>query len=240
MKNKFLISIFSLLLFYGLSFSQTEIPIIKQRVTDMAGFLSSSEVQALEKMLKDYEDTTSTQIVIITLAALDGYEIEEFAAETIKQNGIGQKNKNNGLLILAIKDSRKVRIEVGYGLEPVVTDAVSGQIVRNDIAPNFKKSLYYQGFSMAIVDLQKAIGGEFILEKKDKSVGNNIPSFIWVIVFVILAIISGLNRKRRVGGWTYFGGGLSTGGSRSSGSSGFGGFSGGGGMSGGGGASGSW
>lgn len=249
-----IIVFFVIILFFVSVFSNTEIPKIKQRVTDLAGLLNAEEIGTLERMLKTYEDTTSNQIVILTLSDLEGYELNEFAAEVIKQNGIGQKDKNNGLLILVIKNSRQVRIEVGYGLEPFVTDLVSGQIIRNDIIPNFKKGNYFDGLAEAIKDIQKAIGGEFVVEDGNKK--SELSDFIELIIFFIVIIFIIFMRMKSAAGYVLGSGGLgsrrySRGGWSSGGFGGFGGFgggggfsgggfSGGGGMSGGGGASGSW
>jgi len=221
---------------------------IKTYVTDKTGTLSSSQIQTLESKLNNFDKETSTQVVVWMISSLEGESLEEKSIEIAEQNGIGQKSKNNGVLLFIAKDDRKLRIEVGYGLEGALPDALCGQIIRKEIAPKFKLENYYEGILAGVDAIIKATKGEYVREKsddKDSGFGGlicGIPIFFMVFgFFFILILISIIRRATGIGGrrsnWWHTGG--SGGSSWSSGSS-FGGFSGGGGSFGGGGSSGSW
>lgn len=225
-------------------------------VNDFAGVLSSREVADLEQMLVAFDDSTSNQIAIVLIKSLNNYPLENYSTELFRKWGIGNKKTNNGILILAAIDDRKIRIETGYGLEGAVPDIVANSIIRNDIAPNFRSGDYFEGLKNASASLIKAAAGEYQPPEgygnRKKNDGKGIGTFIFVAI-IILIILANINRRggggfmsRRgyrgfgptvfwPGGWTGGGGG---GGGWSGGGGGFGGF--GGGSSGGGGASGSW
>ena len=223
-------------------------------VTDMAGVLSPEEKQALENKLVAIDDSSSNQIAVVILPALDGNPIEEYATKLFREWGIGNKKTNNGILLLIAIQDRKMRIEVGYGLEGAIPDITSINIIDNDLKPAFRAGAYYDGIDKAIDDIAKAAVGEYKVkrEKKSKSKGSNAILFLFII-FIIVAILG----KKGGGGSNIGGGGFSDiatgmllgsllgGGGRSGGGwgggdsgGGFGGF--GGGSSGGGGASGGW
>ncbi len=226
-------------------------------VNDLAGVLSPADEQALEQQLVAYDDSTSTQIAILTLKTLDGFPIEEAALKIFRSWGIGNKKTNNGVLIITAIDDRAIRIEVGYGLEGAIPDITASQIIRNDIGPNFRSGNYYEGLQAAANSIIKAAAGEYQAPegygKKGKDGGGNILGVI-ILFIIIIIVLSNINRgggggfmSRRGyrgfgpgifwpgGGWSGGGGG---GGWSGGGGGGFGGF--GGGSSGGGGASGSW
>ena len=113
-------------------------------VNDAAGVLSSEDIARLESKLVAYDDSTSTQVAIVLIKTLNDYPIEEYALKLFRDWGIGNKKTNNGVLIIAAIDDRKIRIEVGYGLEGAVPDIVANQIIRNDIQPNFRSGNYYE------------------------------------------------------------------------------------------------
>jgi uncharacterized protein len=251
----FRFGILALLLAVGLSVAAADAKIYKveQRVSDFTNTLSFQEWQALEKMLKEFEDSTSNQIVVLVVPSLEGNDIEEYANKTFTENKIGQAKKNNGVLLLIAKDDHKMRIEVGPGLEGVLTDALSSQIIRNDITPRFREGNYFAGVVTGVDAIMRATSGEYKAEKKDKAPAiSGGLIFIGIIFFftIIMPLLGGRRRyivgsggHRYYSGWGYgggwpgsFGGGSSFG----SGGGGFGGFSGGGGFSAGGGASGSW
>ena len=223
--------------------AQPEVPKLKGWATDLTGTLSSNQVQSLNQRLKIYEDTTSTQLVTLMIPSLDDYPIEYFAYEVASQNKIGTEKNDNGALLLVVKDDRKLRIEVGYGLEGVLPDALASSIIRNVIVPYFKKDEYYAGINAGLDAMIKAIAGEYTADKSpDSEDKKGIPGF-FILLLIIFFIFNFFFRggKRGRGGFIYTGGGF--GGSRGgfSGGGGFGGgFSGGGGSFGGGGASGGW
>ena len=225
-------------------------------VNDLANVMSPEEVARLERKLVAYDDSTSSQITIVTIRALNDYPIEEYALKLYRDWGIGNKKTNNGVLIVAAIEDRKIRIEVGYGLEGAIPDITANQIIRNDIAPGFRSGNYYEGFNNATESLIKAATGEYKAPEgyRDKKDGGGSLLRMLIIFVVIIIILSNINRGGGGGGfmsrrgyrgfgptvfwpgnWTGGGGG---GGWSGGGGGGFGGF--GGGSSGGGGASGSW
>lgn len=233
------------LVFLSSAFSQPEIPKLKMWATDLTNTLSQSELQNLNARLKSFQDTTSNQIVVLMIPSLENYPIEMLAEETATKNKIGTEKNDNGILILIAKDDRELRLEVGYGLEGSVPDAIASSIIRNVIRPQFRDNNYYLGINEGINSIIAAIGGEYKAEDVDDDGG--FP-FIILIIIIIVAfsfmrgggpfVPGGVYRtSTRSGGWTS---GTSSWGGNSSGWSGGGGFSGGGGSFGGGGASGSW
>lgn len=232
-------------------------------VNDLADVLTSDEEAQLERKLVAYDDSTSNQLVILTIKTLQGYPIEEYALKVFRNWGIGNKTTNNGVLILAVIDDRQMRIEVGYGLEGAIPDITANQIIRNDISPSFRSGNFYEGFEKASASIIKATAGEYKAPagygsrtgKTGKGIGGMILAFI-----IIFFILSNINRRGGGGGGfmsrrgyrglvgpsilgSMLGGGGGSwgsggGGGWSGGGGGFGGF--GGGSSGGGGASGSW
>lgn len=232
------------LIFISSIFSQPQIPKLKMWATDLTNTLNQSELSELNRRLKTYQDTTSNQVLVLMIPSLEGYPIEMLAEETATKNKIGTDKNDNGILLLIAKDDRELRIEVGYGLEGAVPDAIASSIIRNVIRPNFRNDDYYAGISEGINAIISAIGGEYKSVEADEDDGFPI-SIIVIIIFLIWVFISrggpfvpgGVYRTgTHSGGWSS--GSSSWGGS--SGWSGGGGFSGGGGSFGGGGASGSW
>lgn len=226
-------------------------------VTDAAGVLSSQEVETLERKLVALDDSTSNQIAVVLIKTLGDNAIEDYALKLFREWGIGNKKTNNGILIIAAIDDRKMWIEVGYGLEGAIPDVTASSIYRNEMAPEFKKQNYYQGIDNAINALTKAAVGEYKVQKERKR-GNNGPGgigSIFTFLFLIVIVILVLSRGGRGGGGggglgsianavilsSLLGGGRGGGGGWGGGDSGGGGFGGfGGGSAGGGGAGGSW
>lgn len=224
---------------------------VKTYVTDKTGTLTSTQIQALETKLSNFDKESSTQVVVWMIASLEGGSLEDKSYEIAEQNGIGQKGKNNGVLLFIAKDDRKLRIEVGYGLEGVLTDALSSQIIRKEITPSFKQGKFYDGINAGVDAILKATKGEYIQDKNTKEdsdspicCGVPVMVFIFIFIFIFFPIFLRLIRGKggRSSNWWWTGGSGGSGSGWSSGSSGFGGggFSGGGGSFGGGGSSGSW
>ena len=219
-------------------------------VNDYVNALQPQERAALEQKLFDYFKQTSTQIVVVIEQSLEGVDAFGYSQKLAQNWGIGEKDKKNGLLIYVALAERKMRIQVGYGLEGAMTDAISKRIIDGILKPNFKQQAYYNGLNEATDAITKTLAGEgFTNDRKQK--GKGIPwGLIAVIAIVFLAtIFRGGKGGRRGGGgggiaeallWgTLASGGFSgRGGSGGGGGSGFGGF--GGGSFGGGGAGGDW
>ena len=225
---------------------------VKAYVTDRTGTLTSAQLKTLETKLAAFEKETSNQVVVWMEPSLEGGSLEDRSYELAEQNGIGQKGKNNGVLLYIAKNDRKLRIEVGYGLEGALTDALSSQIIRKEITPQFKKNDFYGGINAGVDAIIKATKGEYKADKEtgddDSGAGICCIPFPFIIMFFlifffigmpILSRIFGWNKGKSGSNWWGTGGGWSSGSGSSSGWSG-GGFSGGGGSFGGGGSSGSW
>jgi uncharacterized protein len=251
--------ILSLSFLFGISYAQDiPEPMNPPRlVNDFAGLLSQSEYAKLERKLRNYHDTTSTQVYIITVNDLMGYDLADFAFRIGEKWGIGQKGKDNGLIILIkprIGNQRgEAMIATGYGLEDVIPDAISKRIIDREIIPYFQEGNYYGGLDKATTTIIGLASGKF---SGDEYLGQGgafvaLPLLIFLLLFFIILFNVKKTRGRSIGhnipfwiamGMLSGGGGRSGGfGGFSSGSGSFGGFSGGGGGSfGGGGARGSW
>jgi len=150
---------------YAYSF---EVPYLAGRVNDNAGIMSEQSVIALEKTLKVFEQKTSCQVVVLTVKSLEGENIEQYSIKVAEAWKLGQKGKDNGVLLLVSRGDRRMRIEVGYGLEATLTDFVSGRIIAGEIAPYFKNNDYDRGITNGINAIIKTIeSGEY------KTAGDN-------------------------------------------------------------------
>jgi len=233
-------------------------------VNDFADMLTPEQEHALENKLTAYNDSTSSQIAVVTVESLEGYEDEEYAIALGRQWGVGGREFNNGIVILISEQDRKSRIEVGYGLEGAIPDITAKTIIEHDITPNFREGNYYRGLDRATDALIRAAAGEYKAPEGHKKGKRKGIGFGAIIIFIILMFLfasrgggrgGGMISRRgyrdfgagwilgsllegasRRGGGGWSGGGWSGGGGGSGG--GFGGFGGGG--FGGGGASGSW
>lgn len=141
-------------------------------VNDFAQILSPSYRQSLEQELNDFENETTAEIAVVTINSLEGNSLEDYAVRLFEQWKIGKKEKDNGLLILIAMEERQIRIEVGYGLEPVITDGRAGRIIREKMNPVFRENNYDQGVRLAVEQIKDYIrsgepptGGEIVQEK---------------------------------------------------------------------------
>jgi len=235
-------------------------------VNDYAGSLSNQQKSMLERKLVDYNDSTSTQIAILIVNDLQGYDIVDYAQRVAQKWGIGQQKTNNGVIIVLkpkSADSRgEVNIDVGYGLEPIIPDITAKRIVDNEMIPHFKTNDYYGGLNAGIDVIMSLSAGQFTAddykrktEQSGKNAGFVVPFIVLIIIIILINRNKGNNHTigRRGGSslWTalllgsMMGGGGGSWGSFRSGSGSFGGGGGGfggfgGGSFGGGGASGSW
>jgi len=223
------------------------LPALTGRIVDQANITPAATRSAIEAKLVDLEQKSGIQLVVATVTSLDGQEIEPYANALFRSWGLGEKAKNNGVLLLVAPNEKRVRIEVGYGLEGTLTDALSKVIITNAIAPRFKAGDFGDGISRGVDDIITVLTTDasewqkrpsLRLDKQDNNGPVNWLILSGVIVLIALLIVSPGFR------WFFFNVALnillSSGSSRSNGSFSSGGFSGGGGSSGGGGASGSW
>ncbi|MGD9008106.1 MAG: TPM domain-containing protein [Desulfobacteraceae bacterium] len=138
-----------------------DVPHLKARVNDHARMLGSSAGRQLETVLAELERTDGTQVVLLTIDSLKGDSLEDFSIRVVEKWKLGQKDFDNGVLLLIAKNDRKIRIEVGYGLEGKLTDLVSGRIIRNVIAPQFKMGRFDQGILDGISAIIGVVRGEY-------------------------------------------------------------------------------
>lgn len=245
------------------AFAAPKFPPLTGRVVDDAQILSPQVEQDLTAKLENLETTTGRQLVVATIPSLDGYPIEDYGYQLGRTWGIGEKGKNTGVILLVAPNDRKVRIEVGYGLEPVLTDALSSVIIQSAILPKFRDGDMAGGIvagTDALVeqlslpaDQAKVRIAEASQPERQKAHGSPIVGLI--VAFFFIFVLSNLFRGRRgrsgLGSalpWIILGalnnsgrgGGSWSGGGGSDWGGGGGGFSGGGGSFGGGGSSGSW
>ena len=126
---------------------QNKTPFLNQRVTDQTRTLNRSEVLNLEERLAQFEKETSTQIVVLIIETLGGEDLQDYTLRVAEKSQLGKKGKDNGILLLIAMEERDIRIEVGYGLEGALPDALSDQIIRHEMAPHFRSGDYYEGIS---------------------------------------------------------------------------------------------
>ncbi len=232
----------SILLAITIISAQPEYPVLQKYATDLTNTISGSNLASFNNQLKRFDDTTSNQVLFLMMNTIDGYPIEMFTYEIASKNKIGSKENNNGVLFFVAKDDRKMRIEVGYGLEGPLPDALASSIIRNDVTPYFKRGDYDSGIQAGISSIISATKGEYKREDRQEQ-NEESDGFFWVylIFLLIFVVFGGKGRGGLLGAiiiGNTLGGGRSSGGFSSGGS--FGGFSGGGGGFGGGGASGGW
>jgi uncharacterized protein len=247
----FTLSILAALLICA-AFAATNFPALTGRVVDDAHILSPVAIADLERKLADLEQKSGIQLVVATVPSLDGQEIEPYANGLFRAWKLGEAKQNNGALLLIAPKERRMRIEVGYGLEGTLTDAVSSLIISNAIAPRFKAGDYSGGVTRGVDDIITALTTDSAewkpkptdmrAEHEASLLDTLAPFLIFLFIMFVMSRVA-----RRGGGNVVFipmgmGGGFGRGGFGGGfGGGGFGGgFSGGGGSSGGGGASGGW
>ncbi|HXB08365.1 MAG TPA: TPM domain-containing protein [Puia sp.] len=220
--KKFLLIVFAALTtlcpLIGLAQDTPPKPEPNRLVNDFAHVMTADQVSALEHKLVNYDDSTSNQIVIVTMPTIGDADIEEYSVKLFKAWGIGNKKTNNGVLVLATIDNHKIYITTGYGLEGAIPDVTARNIIDNEIVPNFRTNTgdnYYRGFSAGADALIKAAAGEYKATndyanrgRRHSSRGGN-GLGIGIFFFIFIVIIASIFRGGRGGGGGggYFGGG---------------------------------
>jgi len=243
------------------AFAAPTFPALTGRVVDNAGILSPATEATLTQRLDALEQQTTRQVVVVTLPSLQGYEIEEYGYQLGRAWKIGQAKENNGVLFIVAPNERKVRVEVGYGLEPVLTDALSSYLLQQQVLPRFKAGDMEGGVvagtnaiidQLALPEDQAKARVAAVASRPARTTGGGIsPLTALFLMFFIFMMLRGMFGRRRRGGlggalpWIIMSG-MGSGGRRGGGwggggfGGGGGGFSGGGGSFGGGGSSGGW
>jgi uncharacterized protein len=176
-----------------------DVPPLKGRVNDYAGMISPATERLLEAALQRIEDAESTQIVVLTIPTLAGDALEDFSIRVAEQWKIGRKGRDNGAILVVAKAERKLRIEVGYGLEGRLTDAVSGRIIRNVIVPEFKAGRFEQGIVNGVNAMIQVVQGEFEgaqggrdAPRPDTGAGSAV--FFLIVFFFLIGRLGRINR----------------------------------------------
>jgi uncharacterized protein len=204
--RKLLFSVLFLVIVCSIAIAQN-IPTLQKYVNDNANVLSSSDIARINALAAEIEENTTVQVAVLTVDTTQPSSIEEYAVEVFEQNGIGHADKDNGILIVAAIDDRKWRIEVGYGLEPVINDAKAGLIGRTYLVPAFQEERYgdglYDAVSAIYMVIQNSGDTSFISEQID--IETLIPViitlvFVFIPLIAILASISYMPRCPKCGG----------------------------------------
>jgi uncharacterized protein len=199
---RFLPGIF-LILFQAVGAFALDVPKLQARVTDRAGLLTAEQIDALETKLRELETSESTQIAILVIPSLEGEALEDYSERVAAAWRLGQKGRDNGALMLIAMKERKVRIEVGYGLEAKLTDALSRRIIQNEIAPNFREGDYYRGIDAAATAIVQVVRGSYQPTNRPSRPSSSRSgarrSFDWLI-FLLLPLLWVLSSTGKWGG----------------------------------------
>lgn len=236
------IGLIALFLLVTVASAEPQFPKLSGRVVDQANMISASAEANIAALSEAHEQATGNQVVVVTVPDLQGYAIEDFGYQLGRHWGIGQSDKNNGVLLIASQAERKIRIEVGYGLEGELTDAIASNIINAQITPSFKRAQFDAGFVVGTRSMIQALGGEYKMRttaSKKQGPPANWGVLIFVMFFFVIPSLFGRSSIWALLGLSALSG---SGRGRSGGGGGFGGggFGGGGGSFGGGGASGGW
>ncbi|KIM10205.1 MAG: hypothetical protein KU37_11560 [Sulfuricurvum sp. PC08-66] len=171
-----------------------EVPPLTGRVVDTAGLFTAAQSAKLTAQLSSIETNTTHQIAVLTIPSLEDENLENYAHQVASTWQLGQAKKDNGVLLLIVKDSHDIRIEVGYGLEGALPDGLAGTIIRREMVPHFKEEHYYKGVKAAIEAIDAATRGEYTPEEP---MSEEEEEFMWVVlgvIFFILSILSRINK----------------------------------------------
>ncbi len=172
-------------------------------VNDLANQLNPSEEAQLEQKLVAYNDSTSTQITVVIVPTAGEYPMADYAFKLGREWGVGQKGKNNGIVLLWAPDDRKVFIATGYGMEGAVPDAIAKRIVSQEIIPEFKNKMYYRGLDRGVDAIIRAAAGEYQAEPASSSDGEEFPLGIVFMIFMVILFFIYRNRGGGGGGRGY-------------------------------------
>ncbi|MCB4809589.1 TPM domain-containing protein [Tamlana sp. 62-3] len=201
--SKSVLTIILFLASLNFSFAQFDIPekpSFQTSVYDYENLLSSSQKSSLEQKLIKYSDTTSTQIVIAIINSTNGENINFLGANWLTKWGIGQKGKDNGVLIILANADRRIAINTGYGVEHLLTDAMSKRIIERDIIPYFKQNDFYGGLNRGADAIFEVLSGEYQGTRQSNSSGGIPIGVIFILFFIFIIIIISISKNKRGGG----------------------------------------
>ncbi len=204
MRSKFVLTLLIALFTCSNTHAQFDIPKKPTKanpdaVYDYINLLSSSQKNSLERKLIKYSDTTSTQIVIAIINSTNGESINYLGAKWGQKWGIGQEKEDNGVLILLAKDDRRIAINTGYGVEHLLTDAMSKRIIERDIIPYFKQNNYPGGLNRGTDAVFEVLNGEYKGTRQSNQ--SEFPiGLIFILIFIFIIILISISKKRRGGG----------------------------------------
>ena len=183
------------------SFTQDILPVPNppRLVTDKASILSIQQAEILEEKLVALDDSSSNQIAIVTVQSLNGYDVADYANKLFRDWKIGNKKTNNGVLILVAPNERRIRIEVGYGLEGAIPDITANDIIDNIITPRFKEGNFYAGLDGAVDALAAAAVGEYKVKRQREEGGDGISLLVFIIILIIILMVAGRGGGRGCG-----------------------------------------
>ncbi len=187
------------------TFSQKETILLSEIVTDNANILNDDEEKELKEKLTNFETETTNQIVILTIPSLHSESIENYTLNIFNENKLGQEKPDNGILLLFSLKERKVRIEVGYGLEHIITDALSFRIIENSIVPNFKQEKYFNGINEAVLKIIELLDNSDFTEelssiKKEKKKTSIIKKLLINLFLVPISFFVSLFAYKKITG----------------------------------------
>jgi uncharacterized protein len=181
-----------------------DVPPLQGRINDYAGLIPADRARALEERLARFEAETGHQIVVLTIPSLKGDSLEDFSIRVAEAWKIGKKGFDNGAILLIARDDRKLRIEVGYGLEGVMPDAIASRIIREEITPRFRSGDFAGGIEAGVDAILKVTQGEPLPERARPTVGTRASqgtSLITILMITaMLALFIGMTRRRLLGG----------------------------------------
>lgn len=184
------------LLFLAIPAFALDVPALKGRVNDYADLISPRAEQFLEQELAQIETSDSTQIVVLTVPSLEGDSLEDFSIRVADAWKIGQEQEDNGVILLVAKAERKIRIEVGYGLEGVLTDLTSGRIIDYEMSPRFKRGDFDGGFIAGARAVAETVRGEYTAPQKSpgRKKKTPVPFMLFIIILFVSGIVGKTNR----------------------------------------------
>ena len=189
-----------LLFFLGGTVGALEVPQLRGRVNDYANMLSASAESRIETVTRELEESDSTQVVVLTIPSLEEEDLEGYSLRVAETWGIGQAEYDNGVLLLVAQAERRVRIEVGYGLEGVFTDLQAGRIIDHDIVPYFKAGQFDEGLVRGVEAIASTVRGEYEASEQTAPrprAGSRVGLFPFFILLVIISVLG--SRKRVIG-----------------------------------------